>query len=172
MRLVDAIREGVEIVKLNREAVRRVAAEPEAFSMGIIITAVMGLAAWLEPTTHRSWEIFTGPIAALFWLFAFTAVFHFAALMLGGRGDYMALLRVFGVGRVLGWIVIIPWLGKLVFTIWTLAIAVVVIGEVHRLDQFKAILCVVLPIIALLFLWFIVVTLRVSLTTLSFLFGV
>jgi len=172
MRLVDAIREGVEIVRLDREAVRRVAADPEAFSMGIIITAIMGLAAWLEPTTHRSWELFTAPIAALFWLFVSTAIFHFAALLLGGRGDYMTLLRVFGVGRVLGWLLIIPWLGKLVFSIWTLAIAVVAVGEVHGLDQFKSILCIVLPALALLFLTFIFVTLFVSLTTLSFLFGV
>src|SRR5690606_14414128 len=102
MRFLDAIKEGVEIVKLNREAIRRVAAEPEAFSMGIIITALQGIAAWLEPTSLRAWELFTNPPLAIFWLFVFTAVLHFVALLLGGRGEYMALLRVAGVAHVLG----------------------------------------------------------------------
>ncbi len=172
MRLLDAIKEGVEIVKLNREAIRRVAAEPEAFSMGIIITALQGIAAWLEPTSCKAWELFTNPPLAIFWLFVFSAIFHFVALLLGGRGDYMALLRVAGVGHVLGWVLIVPWLGKLACLLWSPVVAVVVLQEVYRLDQFKAIMCVVLPVMVFVFLGVVLVTAFFSLTTLSFLFGI
>ncbi len=168
----EAVKQGIEIVKLNRGAMRLVAADPEAFSQGLIITAIVGLAAWLEPTTFTPWGIIGHPLLALFWLFVSTAVFHFVAILFGAHGDYMSLLRVFGVGRVLGWIVVVPWIGRLVFGVWTLVIAVVALEELYGLDRTKAVICVLLPTAVLIFLGLLVVTLFVSIAGLPFFFGV
>jgi len=149
----DAVKKGIELVKLNRAAYKEVAVEPDAFTQGLIITALAGIAMWLSPVGFTGWGIILGPIKALIGLFVGTLILHALATLFGGKGDYMDLLRVLGVGRVLGWLFIIPVLGALA-NLWALVMAVVAIEEIHQLDRTKAILCVVLPFAVVMILGF------------------
>lgn len=151
----DAVKKGVEIVKLNRGVYQEVATAPEAFTQGLIITALAGVAMWLCPLGFSGWGVILGPLKALLLLFVGAAILHFVAALLGGQGDYMSLLRILGVGNVLGWVMIIPVLGWIVY-LWSLVIAVVAVEEIYKLDRTKAILCVIMPAIVLIVAGFIV----------------
>ncbi len=153
----DAIKKGIEIAKLNRETCREVASNPEAFTQGLIITVLAGVAMWLSPASFTPWGILRYPLFAVLGLFIGGGILHFIAILLGGQGDYMALIRVLGVGRVVGWIRIIPWLGTVVDLVWSLVIAVVVMEELYGLDRFKAVLCVLIPFAVIAALGFIMI---------------
>ncbi|MBD3235075.1 MAG: hypothetical protein GF330_00025 [Candidatus Eisenbacteria bacterium] len=151
MQFSDAIKRGIEIVKLNRETVRQVAADAEAFAPALLITALVGIAMWISPPSFAIHGIVTLPLLALVGLFLGSAILHFIAHLLGGHGDYMALLRVLGTGRVLGWVRLIPILGPLA-DLWTLVIAVVALEELYGLDRGKAVLTVAIPVAVLVVL--------------------
>ncbi|MCK4412699.1 MAG: hypothetical protein KAY32_04060 [Candidatus Eisenbacteria sp.] len=150
MTFTEAVREGIEIVKLDRAAIRRVALEPRALSPALMITALVGIAIWLCPPHFSVHGIITGPLCALAYLIIGGAIIHIVALFFGGRGEIAVFLRVWGVSRVLGWLRIIPVIG-VIADLWSLVIAVVILEELYGLDRTKAILTVVLPI-GLLFL--------------------
>lgn len=150
MQFSEALRSGIEIVKLNRTAIRQTADDPRAFSPAVLITALVGIAMWLSPPL-RIHGIVTGPLWALACLFAGAAVLHFMAVLLGGHGQYMGLLRALGVGRVLGWARLIPVVGTIV-DLWSLVIAVVALEELYGLDRTMAILAVVIPAAVMLVL--------------------
>ncbi len=147
MRFADAIRSGVEIVKLDRAAYREIALDPSALTPALGIAALVGAAAWLSPPAfHLGW-IITGPLLALTELLVGAAVFHFIAILLGGQGEYMTLVRVWGVGWVIGWAHIVPILGS-VIALWRLVVAAVAVEEVYGLDRSHALLAVLIPVAA------------------------
>ena len=166
----DAIKQGIEIIKLNREAYRRVATDPEAFTQALIITVIAGIASWLCPLGFTPWGIILDPLRALLGLFIGAALLHFVATVLGGNGDYMALVRVLGVGRVLGWVLIIPVLGWIA-NLWGLVIAVLAVEEIYGLDRSKAILSVILPFVILIGLGLILAVLIGFASLGAFMFG-
>jgi len=147
----EAVRKGIEIVKLNRATIREVAERPEAFSPALMITIVAGLALWLYPLHLALHGIITGPLLALALLFLSGAVLHFVAILLNGRGEYLTLLRTWGLARVLGWVWAIPFVGALL-DLWSFVVAVVVLEELYGLHRTQAILAVVVPAMALLLL--------------------
>jgi len=152
----QAVRTGIEIVKLHRPAYQRVAQLPEAFSQAVLITLLVGIAQWLAPPGFHLLGIIVGPLMALLALLVGSAVIHFVAVLFGGRGEYLTLARVWGVGWVLGWALVIPVLGSLIF-LWELVVAVVAVEEVYGLERTRAILTVLIPLAALLLLGFIMV---------------
>ena len=149
MQFSEAVKSGIEIVKLNRAIYRKVSETPEAFSQALIITALVGIASWLSPPSFAIHGIILGPLWALIGLFVGSAILHFVATLFGGKGQYMPLLRVLGIGRVLGWVRLIPVIGGIV-DLWSLVIAVVALEELYGLDRTKAILTVVIPAAVLL----------------------
>jgi hypothetical protein len=151
MQFSEAVKSGIEIVKLNRAIYRKVAETPEAFSQALIIAALVGIASWLSPPSFAIHGIILGPLWALIGLFVGSAILHFVATLFGGKGQYMPLLRVLGIGRVLGWVRLIPVIGAIV-DLWSLVIAVVALEELYGLDRTKAILTVIIPAAVLLVL--------------------
>jgi hypothetical protein len=158
----QAVRHGVEVVKLNRRAYREVAADPLAFAPALMITALAGLAMWLAPPHWPVLGLVTGPLISLFSLFLAATVLHFVATWMGGRGEYLVFLRVFGAGRVLGWLEIVPLVGT-VAQLWSLVIAVVAVEELYGLDQPKAILTVLIPAAGLLLVSLVLVLVQLAL---------
>ncbi len=149
MRFQEALKQGFEIVKLNRVSIQYVATVPEAFTQALIIAALAGVAACLTPHNFTAMGfMWNNPIAAVIKLFVFSAILHFVASMLGHDGDFMALFRVLGLGRVLGIVLIIPGLGALVNSVWGFVIAVVALEELYGLERMKAVLCLLAPMIA------------------------
>ncbi len=140
----QAVRCGVGVVRLNRNAYRKVAADPLAFRPALTITALAGLAWWLAPPHWPVLGIVTGPVTWLVLLFLGTMVLHFVATIMGGRGEYMVLLRVFGAGQVLGWLLVAGSIGMIV-QLWSMVIAVVALEELYGLERSKAILTVIIP---------------------------
>jgi len=147
----DAVGHGVEVVRLKRSAYHDVAADPLALAPSLMITALAGIAMWLAPPHYPILGILTSPLLSLALLFIGVTVLHFVATLMGGRGHYLTLLRVFGVGRVLGWVQIVPFLGS-VAQLWSLAISVVAMEELYGLDRSKAVLSVLIPAAGLLLL--------------------
>jgi len=149
MRFQTALKQGFEIVKLNRAAMQHVSTIPEAFTQALIITALAGVASLLTPHgfTPLGW-MWNNPIAAVIKLFIFSAILHFMATVLGHQGDFMALFRVLGLGRVLGVVLIVPFIGGVVNGIWGLVIAVIALEELYQMERMKAVLCLIAPIIA------------------------
>jgi hypothetical protein len=147
MRFADAIRRGVEIVKLDRAAYREIALDPNAFTPALGIAALVGVAAWLSPFSFHPGWIIAGPLLALVELFIGAAVFHFLAILLGGQGEYLTLVRVWGLGWVVGWAHIVPILGS-VIALWRLVVAAVAIEEIYGLDRTRALLAVLIPVAA------------------------
>jgi hypothetical protein len=147
----NAVRYGVEIVRLRRSAYREVAADPLAFTPSLVITVLAGIAWWLAPPHYPILGIVTGPVLSIVLLVLGAGVLHFVATAMGGRGHFLTFLRVSGVGRVLGWVQVVPILGG-VAQLWSLVIAVVAVEELYGLDRAKAILTVLIPFTGLLLL--------------------
>jgi hypothetical protein len=145
MRFADAIRRGVEIVKLDREAFRATALDPTAFTPALGIAALVGVAAWLSPSTFHVGWIITGPLLALVELLVGAAVIHFFAILFGGQGEYLTLVRVWGTGWVIGWAHIVPILGSFI-ALWRIVIAAVAVEEIYGLERARAVLAVLVPV--------------------------
>jgi hypothetical protein len=144
----DAVGHGVEVVRLKRSAYRDVAADPLALAPSLMITALAGVALWLAPPHYPILGILTYPLLSLALLILAVTVLHFVATLLGGRGHFLTLLRVFGVGRVLGWVQIVPFLGSIA-QLWSLVISVVAMEELYGLDRSKAVISVLIPAVGL-----------------------
>ncbi|MBP6875370.1 MAG: hypothetical protein KBD56_04815 [Candidatus Eisenbacteria bacterium] len=145
----ESVRKGVDILKLDRATIREVANRPEAFTPALLINVIAGLAMWLYPFHLALHGIVTGPLFALGLLFVSGIVLHFAATLLDGRGEYLTLLRTWGLSRVLGWAWAIPIAGMIV-DLWSFVVAVVVLEEVYGLHRPQAVLAVVVPALAVL----------------------
>lgn len=154
MSFTDAVKQGFELVKLNRPVYREVAQNPGVFTPALFITALAGLADWLSPPFHAIGFLFF-PIREVIALFVVVAVIHFTVILLGGRGDYMALLRVMGVGWIIRWLLVVPVLGSLVGLIWWVVMTVVAVEELFAFDRMKAIVTVVVPFAAFMLLFFV-----------------
>ena len=144
----EAVQKGILIVRLDRATIREVAGEPEAFSPAVLITIVAGLALWLCPVGFSVAGIVTGPLRALALVFLGGALFHFVASLFNGRGEYLTLVRTWGVTRVLGWVRIVPYIGWII-DLWSFVVLVVILEELYGLNRTQALLTVVIPLLAL-----------------------
>ncbi len=152
MRFLEAVELAYGMVKLEKRAFSQVAESPEAFSHGIVITILAGLAAWLNPLGFHLIGLVTKPILALVGLLIGAAVIHVMAMLLGGKGDFMVLLRVMAVGYAVNWLGIVPFLGLLA-PLWYAVMIVPALEVVHGLDRGKAIVAVVVPVVVLALLF-------------------
>jgi len=148
MSFSEAVSKGIEIVRLNRAVIREVAADPLAFSPAVLVAALAGLATWPFLFRFAFHGLVTGPLLALALLFLGGLVFHFLATLFEGRGEYLGLLRAWGLSRVLGWLWVIPFVG-LVLDLWSFVVAVVLLEELYGLKRTQAVLAVALPMLTL-----------------------
>jgi hypothetical protein len=169
MQFQEALKFGLEIIKLNRSIYRYVASVPEAFTQALIITALAGVAAWLTPTGFSFFGLLFKPIGAIISLFIYTAIIHFIANLMGFTGDFMGLFRVLGIGRLIGWVAIVPFVGGLVSFAWSVVISVVALEELYGMDRTKSILCLLIPVIVFLVLM-IISTMLAGVATLGLFF--
>ncbi|MFH1143018.1 MAG: YIP1 family protein [Candidatus Eisenbacteria bacterium] len=168
MSFADAIRTGIEIVKLNRAVIREVAEEPQAFSPALLISAITGLAMCLYVFHFALHIVITGPLLGLALLFLGGVVLHFVATLFNGQGEFLTLLRTLGTARVLGWLWVVPFVGLIVDLFWGFVVAIVILEELYHLNRTQAVLTVALPGLALLLVW---VVLLLNMIVLGGLFG-
>jgi hypothetical protein len=146
MTFTESVKEAWEIVKLNREAYRRTAMNPESFTWALVITALAGVSSGLGPAMIGSVGFIWAPVAALVGLFIGVGVMHLLATLFGGQGDFMGLFKICGFGRIIGWAGVVPVLGGLV-QLWMLPIVFIGLQEHYKLDSTKAIVVMVIPLI-------------------------
>ncbi|MBD3335850.1 MAG: hypothetical protein GF355_10075 [Candidatus Eisenbacteria bacterium] len=147
----EAIREGWEIIKMNREAYRRAAARSEAFTWALVITALAGVASGLSPQNIGSVGFIWLPVVTIAGLFVGVAILHGLALLFGGRGDYMGLFRIVGLAELLGWASLVPVLGGLV-GLWMIVVVAIALQEHHGLDAARSIIVVLIPALVVIVL--------------------
>jgi hypothetical protein len=149
MRFVESLKEGLELIKLNREAYPRVAGNPAAFSWALLITALAGVAGGLSPGSIGSAGFLWMPVVAVIGLFVGSAIIHVLAGLFGGKGDLTGLIRILGLSNLLGWAGIIPFVGWLV-SLWIYAVLFVSLREHYKLDALKAVIVMLIPLAVLM----------------------
>ena len=152
--VIGNVREGLQIVRWDVEAVERVSRDPRALVYGagfmVVATLLKGLPLLLTPETGSPRWPFT-----LFGLLAVaagqlvisalaTAVVHGAAkLLFRASGQYVRLLRVLWVGSIVLWVGALPLVGALVGGVLYLLVSLVAISEVEGVERLQALVLVI-----------------------------
>ncbi|MBI4773514.1 MAG: YIP1 family protein [Deltaproteobacteria bacterium] len=144
--------QGIEVAKLNRAVMRDLAGDRDALKPAILVVAIGGLLSALGPIDPVG--IFLYPILTLVMFFLNVVLLHaMASFMFKGYGRFNQLVQVLGAAYVLTWVAVLPFLGgilALIASLWLLVIDVITVEEVYGLDRRKALMSVVIPIIAVL----------------------
>jgi hypothetical protein len=144
MSFVDALKEALELVKLNRKAYARVAGNPATFTWALAITALAGVALGFNLKVIAAAGFLWMPFFMLLSLFIVTGLYHILAILLGGRGDYMGFVRIVGLSSILGWASMITFVGFII-GLWRLVVIFIALEEHYKLDTVKAIIVLILP---------------------------
>lgn len=177
MSYVDYLKQGFEILKLDRKAISSAANDEEATKWSILTVvltqvvvallvtfvfaaATLGLGLVAGPVL-----IITMPIMALVGLFVGIGIVYLVAKLFGGQGTYMGLLRPTGLASYVTVISAIPIIGMLA-SIWAVVVSVVTISETQKLSIGKSI-GVVVVIGVVLFLLMMILTALFAVTLLG-----
>ena len=163
MGLMGYLRKGIEIAKLNRDAVSEVAADGGAFIYAVIFFGIGGLAAGLGGLMVRPafglLMVIGGPVLHIATSFIWVGLLYIVARMFGGKGGYLEYYTALGVGSVPVWAQVIPMVGWLI-AMWNLPVSVIVTERVHGLSTGRSVAVVLFPlIITILFVFLVMVAL-------------
>ena len=148
MDFMNYVKQGIEIVKLNEKAMISASKDSDA-TLGAVLVALIGGVAGAIGTLSFMTIPFSA-VGQVIALFIFSGIIHVLALLFGGKGSYLGVVRPVGLGMVLGWISVIPFIGPMLMMIvglWSIVVEVVVLKAVHGLSTFKAVMCVLIPVI-------------------------
>ena len=87
----------------------------------------------------------------LLFLLNVAALHLMAGVFFKGKGTYNGLMIVLGAASVVNWVAVIPFLGSILgfaASLWFLVVGVAAVEELYRLDRMRAVLSVIVPIIA------------------------
>ncbi len=164
--LIDALKDGIAILKLDKTKVSQVAHDEKATVWAFVILVIPVLIniilAALQTTLFLSLQIkfLIIPLVTVFaviFLMSFVAqqVFH-------ARGDHMAFFRVLAHAGVVTWLTVIPFLLSLfglvdvysifnlvsmIAGVWMLVVTYNVLQDYYKLDQQNAIITIVLGVV-------------------------
>ena len=151
-RLKAVVLQGIEVAKLNRAVIRDLAGDRNAFGPAILIVVIGGFLSALGHMRAAGFILY--PVLSLVMFFLNVAVLHaMAASVFKGNGRFNQLVQVLGAAYVLTWVALLPFLGAilaLLASLWLLVIDVITVEEVYGLDRMKALVSVVIPILAML----------------------
>ena len=162
MGFTEYLKKGVEMAKLRGEAAEEVAADENAFIPAMIMFALpmllveAGLLLFFSlglvflPFHDISSKVLAFLFAFNFLLvlmpFAGVGILHLIAKAFKGEGDYYGYYQAMGVGSIVGWGGIIPYIG-IIFSIWSVVVNVVITKHVQKLTTGKAAAVVLMPVI-------------------------
>lgn len=159
MDVLGCLRDGLRVLILDEDANERLAADRDAFGVGLLFVAGAGLAVGVRALIMRLawWDLIFGPFLALLMFLGWFFVVHLCAVLLGGTSSYLRLSRPASCAASLGWILLlpVPYLGLVVLA-WYLLAAGKTVRVVHRLPPLQASLAILIPLAALfllLLLW-------------------
>lgn len=153
MALTGYLQDGLRILILDREAVDRLARDRDSFGIGLLIVLLAGLALGLWGTiTRLQWlGLFLDPIAVALCFVATVYLVHITAMLLGGEGSFLELLRPASCAFVIGWALLLPWIG-VPLLLWYLVALACCVSEIHHAPFSRGILAVAIPILLVLIL--------------------
>jgi len=106
------------------------------------------LDAWRGLLTFGAWG---APLLGLVNLFATAGLFHLGVVLVGGANrGFRATFRATAYGFVPLLLVVVPVVGQLIGSLWSVVLQVVAIAHVHRMSPGRAALAVLLPLAAAL----------------------
>lgn len=166
------VKDALEIVQLKTHAIDDAAGDHNAFTMGLVVIALAGVATSIG--TYRPFGLIAFPVFAIVSAFISAGVFHLLATQaFKAEGDFLAFFRPFSLPHILLWVNVIPGLNMLLLFwlawFWLLVVTVVVLERVYTLDRAKAIATVAIPTVAM---FVVVVVFGALLVSLLYLVGV
>jgi len=147
MDFVGYLKDGLRVLGLQRDAIERLAADRDAFSIGLLVVLVAGLAQGLKSLIIglRWWALILDPILMLLVFLVAIFLVNAAAFLLGGASGFVRLLRPASCAFLIAWALLIPYLGALLL-LWYLVVLVVSVRWVHRLSPVRSAVAVAIPI--------------------------
>jgi hypothetical protein len=147
MDFVGYLRDGLRVLGLQRDAIERLAADRDAFGLGLLVVLIAGLAQGLKGLIIglRWWGLILDPILMLLIFLVGIFLVNAAAFLLGGASSYVRLLRPAACGFVIAWVLVIPFLGVLAL-LWYLVALTWSVRWVHRISTGRAVAAVAIPI--------------------------
>jgi hypothetical protein len=156
MDFMSYVKEGIEILKLDKKVMEKVAKDEKATTMAILFFAIGGVASAIGGLNLFGIIIF--PIVAAVFSFIGVGIIHILAKLFGGKAEFMQFYRSSGIGYVGSWVAVIPIIGPMIsglVGLWYLVVSVVMLMAVHKLSTGKAIIVVLIPVVLCILLVFI-----------------
>jgi len=144
----DYFKKGIEIIKLNSDTIKDVSKDEAAFGMALLFVAMAGIAGAIG--SLQLLAVIAAPILYVVFYFIGVGILHLLALVFGGKGKYMELMRPMGIGHIIMWPSVVPVIGPAVSTLlalWAIVMEVVVVKNVHELSTTKSIIVVLIPLV-------------------------
>lgn len=148
---VEYVKQAIDIIQLNEDAIDRARDDEEAFMMGLVIIALGGIAAGIGSMSARAFVLF--PVLLIVAALVFAVILHLLATMLfKGEGEFIGFFRPYSLAFMLLWVNAI-WILKSVLILiagfWLLVVTSSILERNYSLDRPQAIATVVIPVVAL-----------------------
>lgn len=140
------VKDAIEIIKLDEDAIRRAASDDLATLPALLFIAIGGLASAVGSLNPIG---IVGIILVPAMMAVWVGLLWIIAKMLGGTGEYLPQLRPIGLASAVNWITVIPILGPLLAvatSLWHLVVTVVTVKAVHNFSTGKAVAVVIIPL--------------------------
>jgi hypothetical protein len=124
------------------------------------LNALEGKLAGISPEDYLNliktilyWLIYLSPLIGFAYLILCAAMYHLVVVITTNKNrGFAATVRATAYGFTPLLLLAIPYIGQLLGGMWTLALQVIALSQVHRMGPWRAALVVLLPIAALLLL--------------------
>lgn len=148
---VGYVKRALQIVQLNGDEIDAVKGDEEAFTMGLVIIALSGVASAVG--SMAPFGVVVLPVFYLIGAFIGSGILHLiATVAFKGEGEFLDFFRPFSFAYILTWVSVV-WVLNLVLTplagIWMCVVWVVCVERVYGLDRPKAIATVAIPVVVL-----------------------
>ena len=152
---VGYVKQSIDIIQLNEDAIDHARDDEEAFMMGLVIIALGGIAAGIGSMSARVFVF--SPILLIVAALVFAVILHLLATMLfKGEGEFIGFFRPYSLAFVLLWVNAI-WILKSVLVLvagfWLLVVTSSILERNYSLDRPQAIATVAIPVAALSIMW-------------------
>jgi len=151
MNLTKSIKQGIEIIKLNKTTIEKVAKDKKATTAGILILIIGGFISGIS--SKNLIVLSVSPIVVLIFSFIGIGILHLIAKLFKGKAEFMEFYRVSTHASILSWLSIlylIPYLQAMVSIasfIWGIIMNFVMIKNVYKLNTLRTVFVIIIPII-------------------------
>ena len=148
---VEYVKRALEIVQLNTDEIDSVKGDEEAFTIGLVIIALSGVAAAIG--SMAPFGVVVLPVFYFIGAFIGSGILHLiATVAFKGEGEFLDFFRPFSFAYVLTWVSVV-WVLNFVLTplafVWMCVVWVVCVERVYGLDRPKAIATVAIPVVVI-----------------------